>query len=67
MNLITERNTLFDKDFNCKSKDVERIIKFCDNLRFKTGIQVCNCLGMRYEYLPQVYNSVVKLNEMQNM
>lgn len=64
MNIITERNILFDENFNCKSDDVNRIIEFCDILRSKTGIQVCNCLGMRYEYLPQVYNSVVKLIEM---
>ena len=64
MNIITERHTLFDENFNCKSNDVNRIIEFCNTLRSRTGIQVCNCLGMRYEYLPQVYNSVAKLHEM---
>ena len=64
MNIITERNTLFDNNFNCISDDISRIITFCDVLRSITGVQVCNCVGMMYEYLPQVYNSVVKLNEM---
>ena len=64
MNIQNEKNKLFDENFNSKTDDVGAIITFCEILRAKTGIQVCNGLGMMYEYLPQVYNSVVKLNEM---
>ena len=63
MDIVTKKNQLFDDDFNSKTDNVEEIISFCTTLRNITGIQVCNCLGMMYEYLPQVYNSVVKLNE----
>jgi hypothetical protein len=64
MDIIAKKNQLFDENFNSITTDVEEIISFCDILRNKTGVQVCNCFGMMYEYLPQVYNSVVKLNEM---
>ena len=67
MNIITEKQNLFDEDFNCISNDTNKLIQFCDVLRSITGIQVCNHSGMRYEYLPEVYRSVVKANEMQSM
>lgn len=53
-----ERNELFDSNFNYISNDVIRIKKFCNFLKEKTGIQVCNIQGSTYEYLPQVYRSV---------
>lgn len=65
--LLTEREVLFDEDFRLKSKDLNRIKKFCKMLCDETGIQVCNNNGSIYEYLPQVYNSVVKKYEMSDM
>lgn len=58
--LEKERNELFDEQFKHKSNNPERVKEFCQELRDVTGVQVCNNNGLTYEYLPQVYNSVVK-------
>lgn len=57
--LIKERQELFDDDFNHKTSDLSRILNFCQFLKDVTGIQVCSITGGTYEYLPQVYNSVL--------
>jgi hypothetical protein len=57
--LETERNELFDDNFNYKSNDIDRIKNFCNFLKEKTGVQVCNIQGGIYEYLPQIYSSVI--------
>lgn len=63
-NLENERNELFDDSFKHKTDDVNRIREFCKGLSDVTGVQVCNNVGSTYEYLPQVYRSVVRNNEM---
>lgn len=62
MNLETLRNKLFDEDFKLKSgsDNLTELLYFCAELKNITGIQVCTYNGLLYEYLPQVYNSVVK-------
>lgn len=57
--LQNEREDLFDESFDFQSEDVDRIKKFCRELCDETGVQVCNNNGMTYEYLPQVYRSVL--------
>ena len=57
--LIKERQELFDENFNHKTSDLSRILEFCQSLKTITGIQVCSTVGGTYEYLPQVYNSVL--------
>lgn len=64
MDLVKERNELFDENFKVKINDVQRIKTFCDEINKITGVQVCNNAGMIYEYLPQVYKSAVKHIEM---
>lgn len=61
--LVEERNELFDESFKPKIRDLDKILKFCKKLSDETGIQVCTNNGHLYEYLPQVYNSVVKKYE----
>ena len=63
MNLVEEKEALFDDKFNCISTDMERMKRFCDELKTRSGIQVCNHSCMTYEYIRNVYNSVVKSNE----
>ena len=67
MSIIHEKNQLFDNDFNCISTNIDDIIQFCNKLSSITHIQCCNSKGMLYEYLPEVYQSVVNCHEMQNM
>lgn len=62
MDLKEERNILFDENFNVKEKDKDRIVKFCRELTNITGVQVCTQFGQLYEYLPEVYKSVVTFN-----
>lgn len=57
--LEKERNELFDEEFRCKSNDIERVKNFCKYLREVSGVQVCNCQGSTFEYLPQIYRSVI--------
>lgn len=59
MDLVKERDLLFDENFKCKSTDVIKMTRFGNELKRITGVQVCNCLGMMYEYLPIVYKSAV--------
>ena len=61
--LIKDRALLFDEQFKPKVNDVEKIRDFCKRLSDITNIQVCTSNGYLYEYLPQVYNSVVKNKE----
>lgn len=58
--LIQEREELFDENFNHKQNDINKVIKFCQFLRDITGVQVCTSAGSTYEYLPQIYRSVLK-------
>lgn len=57
--LIKERKALFDNNFKHKTTDVTRVIDFCRFLKDVTGVQVCNIAGGTYEYLPQIYRSVL--------
>jgi len=59
-----EKQELFDANFNCINQDTERVVKFCDELTKKSSILCSTKSGKMYEYLPQVYNSVVKSSEM---
>lgn len=58
--LQKEKSALFDDKFGHISTDINRVKDFCKMLREETGVQVCNNNGGTYEYLPQVYRSVVK-------
>lgn len=58
--LEKKKSTLFDDSFNHKSDNADDVKDFCKALRDETGVQVCNNAGGTYEYLPQVYRSVVK-------
>lgn len=60
MDLVKERNELFDEDFKPKVSDIERIVAFCQRLTNMTGIQCCTYYGAIFECLPNVYESVVK-------
>lgn len=60
MNLVLERNELFDETFKPKINDIDRIVAFCQELTSKTGIQCCTFYGAIFECLPQVYESVIK-------
>ena len=64
MNIVSERNLLFDENFKYKSTDSIKMVRFCNELKRITGIQTCNCFGMMYEYLPEVYESALKHYEM---
>ena len=64
MDLIKERNELFDSNFNLISNDVTRLLSFCQEITNITGVQVCTRKGQLYEYLPKVYKSAVKSIEM---
>ncbi|MBQ8218197.1 MAG: hypothetical protein IJZ79_02735 [Bacilli bacterium] len=64
MDLVKERQELFDEKFRLKSSDAERVKEFCKEISKITGVQVCNDKGMIYEYIPQVYQSAVKKSEM---
>lgn len=59
MDIIKEREELFDGDFNPKVQDIDRIKAFCKELSEITNIQTCTDQGALYEYLPKVYNSAV--------
>lgn len=61
MDLKKEREELFDKMFKPKIEDVDRIVAFCQELTNKTGIQCCTFYGAMYECLPEVYESVIKI------
>ena len=37
MDLIKERNELFDENFKCISNDVDRVFAFCEELKNITG------------------------------
>lgn len=63
MTLQEQRNKLFDENFNCISTDLNLLLAFSDEVKARTGIQVANKYGMMYEYLPQVYNSAVKMDK----
>ena len=54
------RDKLFTENFKPKTSNIEEIVNFCKELSNITGIQVCTDDGLIYEYLPQVYKSVVK-------
>lgn len=60
MDLLKERNDLFDETFKPKIDDVDRIVAFCQELTQKTGIQCCTYYGAIFECLPNVYKSVIK-------
>lgn len=60
MDILKERNDLFDESFKPKVNDVDRIVAFCQELTSKTGIQCCTYYGAIFECLPNVYESVVK-------
>lgn len=62
--IANEKEELFDSDFRCINQDQERVVKFCDELTKKSSILCCTKSGKIYEYLPQIYNSVVKSSEM---
>jgi hypothetical protein len=57
--LQKERNELFDENFNHKQNNLDKVLQFCQILRDETGVQVCNIAGGTYEYLPQIYRSVL--------
>lgn len=59
MDLRKEREELFDKNFKCKTQDVQRVYEFCNELTRISNIFVGNKYGMTYEYLPKVYNGVI--------
>jgi len=59
MTLREEKESLFDENFNCLTRDTDKIIHFCNRLKQITGIHTCNHLGMMYEYLPIVYRSAL--------
>ena len=64
MTLQEEKERIFDADFNCKdTATVEDVLHFCNRLKTITGIQTCNHLGMRYEYLPQVYSGALEASQ----
>ena len=66
MTIQEEKELLFDDNFECREKvTAEDIIHFCDRLKEITGIQTCNASGMRYEYLPKVYQGAIELLEKQ--
>lgn len=64
MDLIKERNELFDENFKCITNDVDRVFAFCEELKNITGILVGNQLGYMYEYLPRVYKGAIQELEM---
>jgi hypothetical protein len=53
------REKLFDENFKPKYNDVPTIKEFCQELANKTGIQCCTHYGAMYEYVEEVYNSVI--------
>ena len=63
MTLQEQRKVLFDENFKCISNDIDLLLDFSDKIKSLTGIQVANKCGMMYEYLPQVYNSAVKMDK----
>lgn len=63
MTLQEQRKVLFDENFKCISNDIDLLLDFSDKIKSLTGIQVANKYGMMYEYLPQVYNSAVKMEK----
>lgn len=67
MNLVQRKDELFDENFNCKTSDIDAIVEFCAELTKITGIQCCTKQGAMYEWLPKVFNSVVKYNEKARM
>ena len=58
MNLIEERNCLFDSNFHPLINDTERVVRFCRILSDMSGIQCCTHRGEMFETLPKVYNSL---------
>ena len=68
MNLQEEKNALFDEDFKCITEDKQALVDFCEELTNQSKILCCTKSGKMYEYVSNVYNSVVgQQNEMQNM
>ena len=63
MTIQEELKSLFDENFNCKTKDVDKVVHFCNKLKQATGIHTCNHLGMLYEYFPQVYRGYINLKK----
>ena len=63
LDLVKERNELFDDKFRIKSSDFNRIKLFCTEITHITGVQVFNEKGMIYEYLPKVYNSALQISK----
>ena len=61
--LLNEIKKLHDDIFNnngtIKTDDINKVIKFCGLLTSITGVQCCNKYGNIYEYLPEVYQSVI--------
>lgn len=59
--LQRDYNNLFNVDGSVKTSDPQLIIDFCTLLSKITGVQCCNRYGNVYEYLPEVYESVLNL------
>lgn len=67
MDIVREREELFDEDFKSKTNDIKRIYEFCTELTRISNILVGNRYGQMYEYLPRVYRGVKRQLEVQNM
>lgn len=63
MDIKEERNELFDKNFKCKTTDQARLSAFCNELTEKSKILCGTKSGKLYEYLPKIYNGLVKKDE----
>lgn len=66
MNLVEEKERLFDDDFNCKTDNVDEVVNFCDELTKESKILCCTKSGKLYEHLPNVYISMVNLQKQKN-
>lgn len=65
--LQQQKEKLFDENFNCISNNLDELLAFCNILTEQSTILCCTKSGKMYEYLPQIYNSVVNSREMSNL
>lgn len=64
MDIIQEKEKLFDDNFNLKPEySNEELLAFCNELTKKSTILCSTKSGKMYEYLPEIYKSVIKVND----
>lgn len=63
MDIVKEKEKLFDDDFNVRPEHSnEELLAFCNELTKKSTILCSTKSGKMYEYLPEIYKSVVKVD-----